>query len=91
MVNGEIKAQESNPAVSSSLLKDILKQLSENQSWKDLLVILRSKTVPEGYAPHKWKQGIYIKLRIELQVYNYQLLMVQAKRMKMMLMYNDLS
>ena len=57
VVNGDIKAQEPNPAVSTSLLKYILKCLSENLSWQDILVILRSKTVPEGYTPHNWKLG----------------------------------
>ena len=42
---GDVKAEVENPAVSSNLLKDILKWQGEGSTMKDIIIRLRQRTV----------------------------------------------
>ena len=55
---GEVKAEVENPAVSSNLLKEILKWQGEGSTMKDTIVRLRQRTVPAGHEYHTWTPGV---------------------------------
>ena len=55
---GEVKAEVENPAVSSNLLKKILKWQGEGSTMKDTIVRLRHRTVPVGHECHTWTPGV---------------------------------
>ena len=55
--NGMIVASEPNPAVSATLLKEILLWKLEGCSNDDVIIRLRQRTVPEGYKFHQWITG----------------------------------
>ena len=54
---GEVKAEVENPAVSSSISKEILKWQGEGSTMKDIIVRLRQRMVPAGHEYHTWTPG----------------------------------
>ena len=55
---GDVKAEVENPAVSSNLLKEILKWQGEGSTMKDIIIRLRQRTVPAGHEYHTWTPGV---------------------------------
>ena len=54
---GMIVASDPNPAVSASILNEIIPWKIEGCSDDDVIVCLRQRTVPEGYKFHPWIRG----------------------------------
>ena len=57
MPDGSIVAEHQNPAVPPSLLYEIWKMRSEAVSVKDVIQLLRIRTVPAGNRFNTWKWG----------------------------------
>lgn len=55
----EIKAEVPNPAVTTTLLKEIKEWTTEGAKLDDIVTRLRQRTVPTGYVIHNWDQGMY--------------------------------
>ena len=60
-----------NSIVSSTLLLTILSWLMESCSMEDVIVRLRQRTVPSGYAIHSWIPGVFfLQLKTFIPVCN---------------------
>ena len=55
MNDGNVVAEEPNPAVQTDVLTEILHLKEEKMSIEDVISRLRSRTVPPGYTYHTWK------------------------------------
>lgn len=56
--DGTVSAKRPNPAVSGDILRKILTWKEEGNSETDVVELLRNRTVPPGYTPCPWIQGI---------------------------------
>ena len=53
-----IVAEELNPAVSTTLLKEIKSWQEDGSTMTDVITRLRQRTVPSGYTPNEWQPGM---------------------------------
>jgi hypothetical protein len=49
-----------NPAVPNSVLSEILSWRAEGATDMDIIIRLRQRTVPSGYTPLPWTQGMHV-------------------------------
>ena len=56
--DGSVSALESNPAISTELLREIKKWYAEGATTDDVIERLRLQTVPPGYTFHNWTEGM---------------------------------
>ena len=55
--DGSVAASQSNPAISTELLKEIQQWYDQGATINDVIDRLRLKTVPPGYVTHSWVEG----------------------------------
>ena len=58
LANGSVTAEFPDPAVSTSLLLQILQWKEEGATEEDIHCRLRCHTVPDGYSYTTWKPGV---------------------------------
>ena len=57
--DGSVVAEQSNPAVPQSLLREIQQLSAQGETVEEIVDLLRPRTVPPGYVPYTWHPGTY--------------------------------